>query len=513
MHLGRARAAFCAGVDRVEEMIPRVRIGSQSSSSGYPGPFDGRFLLEPQQPLRPIRILIDADLCMGEQDWSKRGLLSGLLTHELVRLYRFAHDGPPVSVPRLESPMPGEWVKGWAVLGQAHPEFQAQDLYWADDGGQAHGAIAGNAPDAAACDEGAEAYGDLETEEAAQRRRDDATAAQVAEAIQADVFITDRPYLYALTWSLAPNVTFLSSDAALPFLSLYFRTQWQFLIWKGQTGRATVTRGLFYEIGTVASLPAVWRWSTACAQHDRFRGAGQLAYLSQAATKRVGRALELRDHVHRAMNRPQHNDVADDALLAFDSAILFLMGALDAVARVAHATLGLSGSAHSAGWQRKDWRKRVAKESPELATLVAPGSRGGAVVEILTAMRNTVHSAGLSSVGASTTRTERQRTLIDLTSGLSGDDLHDVLAAMDVLDGRDAWCIEALVPGRFYVDPGHLLEQVVVPTLGLLDGLMARTPVERLPGVALSEADCRPPEGRGAFDERHRESVLWQLGL
>ena len=494
-------------------MIPRVRIGSQSNSSGYPGPFDGRFLFEPQQPLRPIRILIDADLCEGEPDWSKRGLLGGLLTHELVRLYRFAHDGPPVSVPRLESPTPGEWVKGWVVLGQVHPEYQAQDLHWVDDGGLARGAIAGNAPDAAACDEGSESYSDLEPVEATRRRRADATAAQVAEAIQADVFITDRPYLHSLTWSLASNVTFLSSDAVLPFLSLYLRTQWQFLIWKGQTGRATVNRGLFYEIGTVASLPAVWRWSTACAQHDRFRGAGLLAYLSQAATKRVGRALELRDHVHRAMNRPQDNDVADDALLAFDSAILFLMGALDAVARVAHATLGLSGSAHAAGWQRRDWRKRVAREAPELAALVAPGSHGGAVVEILTALRNTVHSAGLSSVGASTTRAERQRTLIDLTSGLSGDDLRDVFAAMDVLDGHGAWGIETLVPGRVFVDPGHLLEQVVVPTLRLLDGLMAETPVERLPGVALSGADCRPPEGRGAFDERHRESVLWQLGL
>ena len=213
------------------------------------------------------------------------------------------------------------------------------------------------------------------------------------------------------------------------------------------------------------------------------------------------------------MNRPQDNDAADDALLAFDSAILFLMSALDAVARVAHATLGLSGSAHAARWQRKDWRKRLAREAPELAALVAPGSYGGVVVEILTALRNTVHSAGLSSVGASTTRTERQRTLIDLTSGLSGDDLRDVLAAMDVLDGHGAWGIEALVPGRVFVDPGHLLEQVVVPTLRLLDGLMAQTPVESLPGVALSEAGCRPRRTWRIRRETPRECLVatWPL--
>jgi len=90
---------------------------------------------------------------------------------------------------------------------------------------------------------------------------------------------------------------------------------------------------------------------------------------------------------------------------------------------------------------------------------------------------------------------------------------HRGVGVADILGGRHVWGVEALLPDRFFVDPGHLLEQVMVPTLRLLDGLMARTPVQRLPGVALSEADCRLPEGRGAFDAKHRESVLWQLAL
>lgn len=495
-------------------MIPRVRIGSQSKNSVYPGPIEGRSLFEPQRPLRPIRILIDADLVVEEPAWSESGLLCGLLTHELVQLYRYAEDGPPASEPRLDSPMLGEWVEGWAILGQMHPEHQAQDVYWADDTGVTHGAIAGNAAEAAAADERTDAYRHLPAQEAASRRHADAAAAQAAETLQADVFITDRSYLHALTWSLAPNVTFLHSAVALPFLSLYLRTQGQFLIWKGHGGRTRVNRGLFYQIATVAALPAVWRWSTACYQHDRFRGANQLAYLSQATTKRVDRALELRDQAHRALNRPQDNDIAEDALLAFDSCILFLMGALDAVARVVHVLLGLPGKSRDAGWQRRDWRKKVDAASPELANLLAPNSRGGAVLAILTALRNTVHSAGLSSVGVSTTQRERQRTLIDLSSGLSDEGLREVLSAMNILGGQAAWGIEALLPERYFADPGHLLEQLLVPTLKLTNDLMASTPVESLPGVALTEAHCRPPDGAPhPFDKRHRESVLWQLGL
>jgi hypothetical protein len=190
------------------------------------------------------------------------------------------------------------------------------------------------------------------------------------------------------------------------------------------------------------------------------------------------------------------------------------MGALDAVARVAHATLLPGTSERSAGWQkRENWLPRIRKHCPDLANLIAKGTKGGAVLSILGLLRNTVHSAGLTSVALVTAASSHERTMIDLSSGLEQDEVAALLGAMDALRGRDAWGVES-VGGRPLADPGALLEQLLVHALGLLDALMAATPVESLAGVALSAADLGPRDyGEGAFAARKRDSVRWQLGL
>lgn len=499
-------------------MIPRVRLGAHAKD--YPGPLDGRALFDPQRPLRELRILVDADLLHAAEPWSAGGLLAGLLTHELIQLYRFADDGPPPDVPQLEvDPLiSGRWYEGWAVLGNADVAvgvgLGVRPVSWVTATGYSNGSIWGNATDVAAADERTDAYREFPAEEAALRRERDALAAQVAETIQADIFITERPYLHALRWSLARNVTFMRPDEALPFVGLYLRTQGEFIIWKAERGRETYNRGLFYWVGARELLPQGWRWFTACLQHDQHEHQDRLVYLGQSALQRVQRALELRDQVHRALNRPQNNDVAEDALLAFDSCLVFLMGALDVTARVAHLALGLTGRIRDAGWQRTGWLRRVEAADAALAALLAEGTPGDAVLKVLTALRNTVHSAGLSSVGMTTRLRERERTLINLSSGVDAADMESVLAAIDVLGGRDAWAIETLLPDRYFADPGILLERIFVPTLALLNELMAKSPMENLAGVALTSEMRQPPQDRDRiFDERKRQSIRLQLGL
>jgi hypothetical protein len=496
-------------------MIPRCRTGSQKKASRRRFSLDPPPLFSSQQPLRPMRVMVDANLMPEEFSWAPTGLLAGLLTHELIQLYRYADDGPPASVPRTANAWgDGEHVKGWAVLGGEDRSYQMWPVQWADEDGITDGAVSGNATEAAERDDRNAAYRDLPPDGAANRRRADALAAQVAETIQADIYITERPYLHALTWSLAQPVTFLRPAAALPFVSLYLRAQRQFYVYKWTPGSATVNRGLFYWIGTREYLPAAWRWFSACVQHSQGGRPNRLLYTGQSALQRVDRALELRDLVHVALNQPQDNDVADDALVSFDSCLVFLMGALDAVARVAHETVLPDRNPRSAGWQRGDWLKQLERGTPQLAAVVAPGSPGGATLTVLTTLRNTVHSAGLTAVGIATATAEREGTAINLASGVDTAELGKLLAAVDALGGRQSWGLERSLPGLQLVDPGVLLEQLFPRVLRLLDELMRETPVEGLAGVSLTPKQTAPPsDPHGTFSERNRQSIRWQLGL
>lgn len=398
--------------------------------------------------------------------------------------------------------------------GDYDAEHDAYPLYWADEASRSQGAVWGNGCDVAALDTDAAAYADEPSERAARLRKLDAIAAEAAESIKADIFVTRREYLQVVDWSLAPSVTFLTPEEALPFVSLYLRAQGEFYVWKGHRFSETYNRGLFYWVGARELLPAAWPWFSACLQHGRTVRSERLTYTGQSALQRVDRVLELRDLVHRALNQPQDNDVADDALVSFDSALVFLMGALDAVARVAHELLRMRGGSHDAGWQRSRWLGKLEKVAPDLAAVVAPGTEGHALLVILTALRNTVHSAGLLPVGVGTARLERERTMIDLSSGVDDEKLQEVLTCMDVLGGRQAWSVEYFGAGRYLVDPGVLLDQMVPPAARLLNDLMKKTDVEKLDGVNLTDEQRQPPtEPDGVFSEKARQSIRWQLGL
>jgi len=125
---------------------------------------------------------------------------------------------------------------------------------------------------------------------------------------------------------------------------LYLRSQGTFLIGKDPGSKSTYSfnQGLYYWVGTRELLPEGWRWFKACVDHDSAaQGPSDLIYLGGAVFQRVARVLRARDDLQRAMNQAQDNDVADDALTALDTCLVFLMGAIDAAARVAHAVLGL----------------------------------------------------------------------------------------------------------------------------------------------------------------------------
>lgn len=479
-------------------------------------------LFEPGQPLREIVVLVDAALLddLASQPTQRvaevnpRVLLSRLIDEPLVRLYRYADDGPPAAVEAIHEAFDVTVYQGWAVLADRDPDDQIWQVTFPTETGFSVARVAGNAADVAAADASSEAYRELGDEVARTRRRADTLAAMVAEqAVKADLFITDRAYLHDHGRAIARGVTICHPEDALPLLSLYLRRQGRFLIDRN----FSLNRGGFYWVAARELLPAAWRWFTACVQHASGSGDDGLMLLGGSLLQRVGRAIEARDAIHVALNQTQNNDLRDDALANLDVVLILLMAAVDVSARVAHRTLGMApGEEYRAAWQNRrpgGWFESIERSEPALAAITANGTAGLDTLTILRLLRNSVHGAALQGIAFSPHRGS-QESLVALPRSEEA----DVLAAMERLGGRAAWGVRPVVPGRTHIDPGLLVDRLLVNVIELLNALMAATPVERLPHVALSPTDMSPPDSTGLdqtdpFAPWIRQSIRLQLAL
>lgn len=467
-----------------------------------------------RRPFRKMRVMVDFALLEAAPEReapTDRQLLTELLEHELVSTFRYADDGPPPGI----APEPDGTFKGWAVVEGPRRERGWTVIFSsAPDSCERAGAM-GNAPDVAESDVGAPVYAEMSPQDAGRRRRLDALAAQVAaQALGADLYVTERPYLHAATWDLARGVAVCRPEEALAVLGLYFRAQGVFPVGRNYH----FNRGLFFWVGMRELLREAWKWFNACVQHSSNTHDDGLMVLGGSLLQRVDRALETRDQIHLALNQPQNNDTQDAALSNLDVMLVLLMAALDVAARVAHRVLQLPPSdEYRAAWQNQKkgkWIDQVRQGSPALAAVVDPLSRGEAVLTILRLLRNSVHGAGLQGV-AYLSAPRRLESLVALPDG----DREKVRSAMLALGGLDGWGVRLVEGDRLHLDPGVLADRLMNEVVWLLNELMKQTPVERLPKVALNGTDCQPPTGppgRAMWDEFApwaRKSIRWQLGL
>ena len=329
--------------------------------------------------------MADAELLGGvPNSGSVENLLAGLLTHEDIQLWRYRDDGPPPGTPQPTSTSGQRVAVGWAVTKPAPPGGSAtHTLAWSVGQQAFHADLVGEPVLAASTDSRTTAYKMLDPDQAAARRAADAVAACAARQIKADLYITNREYLHRLTRPIGRGVTFCTPREALALVGLYLRIQGEFLIWKDQSSGTAYPfdKGLYYWVGARELLPAGWRWYAACVAHsegqDQTADARDLTYLGRAVFQRITRVLQARDELLRAMNCKQDNNVAEDALTSLDTCLVFLMGALDAVARIAHHVLGLRpDQAHHAGWQRSRWLQDVARGSRHLRRWSPPAQPG-----------------------------------------------------------------------------------------------------------------------------------------
>lgn len=478
--------------------------------SAHDQSWTGAFVSTPA--LRELRVLIDDAAYSPEPQpgWNWQVLLSGLLTHKQIAVLRYADDGPPSSAPRMgvfDGVVNG--AIGWLEVTPATDDsLAAFNVSGSDGTSVSQSVIFGDVIEAAACDITSSLLESLPVAEAAAIRRADAIAVQAAQSCAVDIFITDRRYLHAARWALTDGVTICTPREGLELVGLYLRSRAEYLTWHDPKFTVRLSKGGYFMVGARELLSAGWKWLNACVEYDRANQTEELTLLGVAVFQRVSRALQARDGLLRALSVRQDANVVEDALREFDVCMVFLMGALDAAARVAHQVVGHSAKPHNAGWQRPAWMTETARRCPELGAVLQAGSANAHALTILKLMRNTVHDAGLQAVNLAESA-QPDQTLI----GLARSDQTQVVAAVEALGGLPAWGLYELIPGELHADPHVFLEKLFPAALTLLNDLMNATPVETLPGYALSEEDTRPPEGTGMYGPKSRDSIHWQLGL
>lgn len=463
--------------------------------------------------LRKLVVLVDNELFVEDTAaWNKESLLSGLLTHPYIRMVRYTDGALPPTATKMHSPWSGEFVPGWAILRPRHKETnEIREFVVANDETATIHAIYGNAALIARSDSSHPAYSDLPADEAAGKREADAIAARVAEEISADIYITRREYLTESPTPRTDNTSVCTPGDAVPLVGLFLRRQGVFMYFRSVDGgfQFNCSQRIYFFTGAMDLLPSAWRWSNACGQSAEATGDDGLAALSSSLVQRVERALQSRDDLFFALNTVGNRDSTDAALRSLDTALIFLMGAIDVSARVAHRVLQISLSQRNAGWQNPAWLQRVQLLAPGLAAIFNQGSDAQHLLEILRKFRNSVHGEALSPLTLSE-GSKPERILV----GLPREDLKAILDSMDALGGRSAWGVESPWENRMYSDPGILLDNILRRALVILNEIMHETPVEMLPDVRITPAACEPPsDPHGRYSEMKREGIRWQLGF
>ena len=462
--------------------------------------FDGRL------PYRKLRAMVDVDLLRADYSIfaTPEDLLTELLGHPLVEVFRYSDDGPPSDL----TPSDGGAYEGWVVV-EGHDSLHGwSGIFSTGPTNTSVGAVMGNAVDVAGRDSTSETYAHLPPDDAAHRRRADALAVQVAkQVLKADLYVTNRAYLRARQWGVTSGVTLCRPDEAIALLGLYFRAQGVFPIVR----RVGMNRGLFYWVGAREMLPETWRWFSACVQHAEGRGDDSLMLLGGSLIQRFARALQARDQVHVSLNQPQNNDTQDAALADLDVALVLLMGCVDVAARVAHRALALPTKEHYAAWQDQGWLSAVGQQATHLAAAVIPGTDGCNALTILRLLRNSVHGIALQGM-AHQSGSNAMESLV----GIPAKDEKKLQTAMSALGGTTAWGARMLA-NQLHLDPGIFVDQLFDHLVLLLNELMKLTPVENFTHVTLSPSDCLPPTADApagdTFAEPVRRSLRWQLGF
>jgi hypothetical protein len=283
--------------------------------------------------------------------------------------------------------------------------------------------------------------------------------------------------------------TTLTFDEASALAGLLGRSLGKTELIAGFTIPAEETR----QVLALDLLSQWWRWEGAT------QNLPDLLALSKSVLRRIEFTLRIRDEIAIRNQLSPSGDANSDITFLFESGLLFLTAAFDAVARLANAAYDLQGSPYRIGWRNKRWRKRLRSVAPELADSMEEGaSRERLALDAVAVPRNLIHGPGLPGV-VSVPASAVGRPLRAVGEGVQipidryaaatavllppeeGTKLRKII---DELPRPQSWGLGvSFVAGgapSLSLDPQRYLEHALRTTAGSLNHLMATIPAENL---------------------------------
>jgi hypothetical protein len=299
--------------------------------------------------------------------------------------------------------------------------------------------------------------------------------AAASDEMDADGFVTRRAYVLERNHHNDP-VAFVPEDA-FGLIGLIRRARGNSSLGRDmmdlRLGGSTYHFVLEREL-----LRDAWPWFSAIVSSGTQNNDRSLVYLGQTARERFTRVLQIRDRLHFAAKGEPTRARGDEVVFQLETLLMFLSAAFDAAARVAHVVY--FGSDYSAaGWRRERWRERLRQLEPALAALADDGTHGGAILQMVGALRNTIHGEGLRS-GEFRESGQRPAQLVRVTEK-EGERLTRLL---EHIGGDPAvWGLEER-RDEVWLAADRFVEALVPQATALLNQLMAKTDARRLPGAA-----------------------------
>ena len=273
----------------------------------------------------------------------------------------------------------------------------------------------------------------------------------------------------------------VSSDAASALLGLCLRAHNDFTV--SVTGNVSnfMPFERFYRGCASAALPEFPAWLGAAWAIRQERDQPRPFVLLRALEARIGRALVARDYVEIRIRHWHPDDVWDEALYFFESFLLSLGGALDALARALDSALRMNSSAGSIGFLKARWRNQLLARAPSLERFLADDTHFIAVIEAIAVLRNYIHEEVLSSEVLSDAGPPE---LTDYGRGvlaIKGADATRLCRATAIAGGGATWGIKRHVDGTVTTMPVLFQRAAIQHVLHAVRGLMS---TQLIPDIA-----------------------------
>ncbi|GAA3232233.1 hypothetical protein GCM10010488_38810 [Oerskovia jenensis] len=274
-----------------------------------------------------------------------------------------------------------------------------------------------------------------------------------AQAADADIVITPSKSLSEVSGPLVEGVATIDPGLAIAFVGLYLRSidRCVVIYEKPSEMAAELSRGLFYRAASRIVCPSVGSLYVDILhlEHAETPTDGRrteyvyrnMLALAGAVSSRVARCLMARDGILIGSLLPESNmglGSRDQVAAEFDSTVVLVAAAFDALAGLCDAILDLGSKERDTKWQNDQWRQKACRVDQNLDRVFARESNVE-LIRLLGLLRNEIHGEGIEATEFLSDKDDR-RLMIGLSSRrtekffrhLSAGDLGGAVETVDV---------------------------------------------------------------------------------